>query len=408
MTRSLTPWLHLPAHRSWLDAEGGRLLGFAERARRDDGGFAWLDDTGTPVLDRPVETWITARMTHVFSLASLRGVPTAGPHADHGLAALGGLLRDDAHGGWYAAVQPGEGVVDDGKAAYVHAFVVLAAASATAAGRAGAAELLADALDVVERRFWSERERRCLESWDAAWSASEPYRGANSNMHCVEAFLAAGDVTEDDRWRQRALDIASYLVHDVARGSSWRLVEHFDEQWRPDLDHNRDRPDDPFRPYGATVGHWLEWSRLLLHLDASLDAPPAWLLEGASALFAAAVEQGWGVDGRPGFVYTVGWDGEPVVRTRMHWVAAEGVLAAAALHRRTGDDRYERLYRAWWEHVCAVFLDRAGGSWHHELDPHNRPSATVWQGKPDVYHAYQATLLPQLPLAPSAAAYLAR
>ena len=51
------------------------------------------------------------------------------------------------------------------KAAYVHAFVVLAAASATAAGRPGGRDLLEDSLSVVDRRFWSEAEGRSLESW---------------------------------------------------------------------------------------------------------------------------------------------------------------------------------------------------------------------------------------------------
>ncbi|MDQ2781543.1 MAG: AGE family epimerase/isomerase, partial [Actinomycetota bacterium] len=36
------------------------------------------------------------------------------------------------------------------------------------------------------------------------------------------------------------------------------------------------------------------------------------------------------------------------------------------------------------------------GSWHHELDEQNHPSSNVWEGKPDVYHAYQAMLLPRL------------
>ena len=47
------------------------------------------------------------------------------------------------------------------------------------------------------------------------------------------------------------------------------------------------------------------------------------------------------------------------------------------------------------------------GSWHHELDPGNRPQASVWRGKPDLYHAVQATLLPRLPLSPSLASALA-
>jgi mannose/cellobiose epimerase-like protein (N-acyl-D-glucosamine 2-epimerase family) len=53
--------------------------------------------------------------------------------------------------------------------------------------------------------------------------------------------------------------------------------------------------------------------------------------------------------------------------------------------------------------VDAAFLDREQGSWRHELDPELRPGSGTWSGKPDVYHAIQATLLPRLPLAPTLA-----
>ena len=58
------------------------------------------------------------------------------------------------------------------------------------------------------------------------------------------------------------------------------------------------------------------------------------------------------------------------------------------------------------EWTSAVFLDHQLGSWRHELDPANRPSHTVWTGKPDTYHAFQATLFPRLPLTPTLPAAL--
>ena len=49
---------------------------------------------------------------------------------------------------------------------------------------------------------------------------------------------------------------------------------------------------------------------------------------------------------------------------------------------------------------------RGGGSWFHQLDRSNRPAASVWSGKPDLYHVVQATLLPRLPAAPGLAVAL--
>ena len=402
-----TAWLATPAHARWLEAEGDRLLEFSRAARHPSGGFAWLDTSGRPALDRPVELWISCRMTHVFSLGHLLGRPGCGPLADHGLQALAGRFRDPVHGGWYAAVDS-DGPVSREKSAYPHAFVVLAAASATCAGRPGAEELLGEALDVLLTRFWDEEHGMVVEEWDETFSTLDAYRGVNANMHTVEAFLAAADATGDRTLLDRALRIMTRVVHDLGPAHEWRLPEHFDEQWKPLLEYNSDTPAHPFRPYGATIGHWLEWARLSLNLWAALDpdARPDWMLEHAKALFEASVREGWAVDGADGFVYTVDWEGSPVVQERMHWVAAEATATASALHAATGDPSYAAWYATWWDHLADVFIDDELGSWRHELDARNRPSGVVWNGKPDTYHAFQATLFPRLPLTPTLAAAL--
>jgi sulfoquinovose isomerase len=400
-------WLHNPAHARWLEEEGNRLLDFARASLHPDGGFAWLDDDGVPEFGRPRELWITCRMTHVYSLGHLMGRPDCGALADHGIAALREVFHDDTHGGWFAQVGPVGPTVTD-KTAYEHAFVVLAGASATAAGRAGARELLDDALTVLLDRFWDSEHGMVVEEWDRGWSTLDDYRGVNANMHTVEALLAAADVLEDSTLREKAQRILTRVVHDSAAGNQWRIPEHFDASWDALPDYNLDEPAHPFRPYGATIGHWLEWSRLALHLRAGLgELAPSWLLDDARSLFAAAIREGWSVDGREGFVYTVDWDGNPVVRERMNWVAAEAVAAAAALHAATGDPSYEVWYETWWEHIDAVFRDPERGSWRHELSPQNEPSRVTWQGKPDIYHAFQATLIPRLPLSPTLAEALA-
>ncbi len=402
----MVDWLSSPAHARWLEAEGDRLLGFG-RAARHPLGFGWLDRAGVLDAGRPFPLWITCRMTHVYALAHLMGRPGSAALVDHGLAALAGPFRDAAHGGWYTALRPDSLPAPPQKAAYEHAFVMLAAASATAAGRPRARELLREALRVHDAHFWDDEHGMVVEEWDASFSRLDGYRGANANMHTVEALLAAADVLGEEALRQRALRIVSRVVGELAPAHDWRIPEHFDEAWSPDLDYHRDQPAHPFRPYGATVGHSLEWARLTVQLGAALgDDAPGWLVEHAGRLFETAVRDGWAVDGAEGFVYTVDWDGTPVVRQRMHWVAAEALVAAAALYAATGEQAYTDWYRTWWDHVVAHLRDTARGSWIHELSPANEPSAETWDGKPDVYHAFQATLLPRLPLAPTAATAL--
>jgi mannose/cellobiose epimerase-like protein (N-acyl-D-glucosamine 2-epimerase family) len=383
----------------------GRLLDFAERSRLPDGGFGYLGADGQVDADRPVETWIVARMTHVFGLAQLLGRPGAADLVRHGVAALAQApLHDAERGGWRAAAD------DDAKTAYVHAFVLLAGSTATTAGVDGGRALLDEALDVWQARFWDEDAALAVEEWDRAWTRIDGYRGVNANMHGVEASLAAADAlaaaepATADRLRAQALRTTERVVRGWARERDWRLPEHFTTDWVPLPDHNRDDPAHPFRPYGVTVGHQFEWSRLALHVRAGTPDPPAWLLEDAVALFEAAVTRGWAADGHDGFCYTLGWDDRPLVVARMHWVLCEAVAAATVLAAATGDPRYLDLARRWRGHGERHFLDPATGSWHHELTPSGGPATGTWSGKPDAYHLAQMLLLDGRPVRGSVAA----
>lgn len=369
-----------------LRQEADRLLDFGRAARHPGGGFGWLDEHGRLDLTHPVEAWITCRMTHCYALATILGDPSTADLVDHGVHALRTTLRDERYGGWHSGTTPD-------KEAYAHAFVVLAAASATAAGHPDAADLLDDALSVVDERFWREADGLVVDTFSTDWQRLDPYRGANANMHVVEALLAAADVTGERLWHDRASRIVDRVLAIVSAHGG-RLPEHFDERWQPVPAYNVDEPGHPFRPYGVTIGHLFEWARLAVATNAGH-------VERARALYRHAADRGWSADGADGFVYTTDFADRPVVRERMHWVVAEALAAAWSLHRSTEETTYLDDFRRWWQYAEHHVIDHAGGSWHHELDDHNRPSARVWSGKPDIYHAYQAMLLPLLPTAHS-------
>ena len=400
------PWPDLPTHREWLHAQARSLLTFGRRTPSADGGAYWLDERGNPLPQNGIHAWITARTVHVYSLGHLMGIPGCTPIAQAALDGLTGRLHDSEYGGWLASV--GQHDADGTKAAYAHAFVLLAASSGVTAGLDGAEALLADAQRVLLDRFWDEDAGLAVDEWDRTFGTLDSYRGINANMHLVEACLAAADVTGDHAWLERACRISQFVVTQ-AETNNWRIPEHFDADWHPQLELNRDRPGDQFKPYGATVGHALEWSRLLIHLEAALGADnhTDWLTP-ATALFDRAVTDGWAADGADGFVYTTDWSGQPVVRERMHWVIAEALGAAVTLWHRTRDAAYANWYAQWWDYTQRYVIDHENGSWHHELNADNRPAATVWAGKPDLYHAFQATLLPLLPLTPSFATAIAQ
>jgi mannose/cellobiose epimerase-like protein (N-acyl-D-glucosamine 2-epimerase family) len=403
MTPAIPP--AAPGGRAWRAEQRDAVLRFAARSALPDGGFGWLDAAGDIDPTRDLELWLNARMTYVFSLASLLD-GSVHPLAEHGVRTLHALFADPRYGGWYRSVRSDGTPVETTKGCYEHAFMVLAGSTAHVAGVPDADPLLEDALATHARHFWDEPAGRCRESWNADWTQLEPYRGVNSNMHTVEAYLFAADATGDPIWRRRALSICDHLMNDAARRNGWRIPEHFDAAWRVDLDYNADAPADPFRPYGATPGHGFEWARLLLDVEASLDDPPEWLLEAATALFTTAARDGAPVaDGT--LVYTTDWSGRPVVRERFHWVLAEAVAAADALARRTGDAIGVEEAGRWWAAIDEHFVDRSAGSWHHELGDDLHVSSRTWSGKPDAYHIVNAMLLPDLPLAPCLATALA-
>jgi sulfoquinovose isomerase len=382
---------------AWRADEVRRLLTFGAPSVDGRDGAAWLDDDGRPDAGQPVHTWITSRMAHTYALGDLLGVPGCDERADRALAGLTGTLHDAEHGGWFASVGPGD-AVDGTKAAYAHAFVVLAAASATQAGRPGADELLDEALGVLDERFWEAEAHLLADEWDRAWLELSTYRGINANMHGVEALLAASDATGDARWRDRAGRVVERTVAWAA-DNDWRIPEHFSAEWAPDLEFNADRPHDQFKPYGSTPGHGFEWARLMLQLDVAAEQVGRHT-DAAVQLFERASADGF--DGT-GFVYTVDWTGRPVERRRFHWVVAEAVAAAEVLTVVTGSSRYAEQAADWWDLVRQRFVDDERGSWHHELDTSNEPSGEVWAGKPDIYHAVQALLIPDLPLTGSLA-----
>lgn len=381
---------------TWLDREARRVLDFPREPFPPEGGAYWLDDDGSPRPDLPVYTWITARTAYVYSLAHLARIPGAAFRAEVALRGLAGPLRDPVSGGWVESADPGS----TDKTAYAHASVLLATTTALRAGIPGARELFEEALAIVDTHFWDDHHGMSRDTLSRDWSHCSSYRGLNANMHFVEAFLAVPE-HEAPGIRDRALGICR-RVAGWAGENDGRLPEHFDEQWMPLLELGRDAPADPFRPYGSTPGHGFEWARLLA--GAAVDAGAAdrpWLQDAAIALYDRAARDGWARDGHPGFVYTVDWTGEPVVDQRLFWVAAEAVAAAEVLLRATGEPRYETDRTAWWRYIAEYLVDAERGSWIHELDARNRPASTIWSGKPDLYHAYQACIIPGLPLASS-------
>ena len=382
-------------NREFLKQNAEELLAFGTRFPSPGGSSYYLWDDGTPKKERNRETWITCRMTHVYSIGSMMGFEGAKDLAAAGLKALKGELKDVVNGGWYPGVTADGAILPD-KQCYAHAFVILASSSAYLAGIEGAKEVLDEALALYNEKFWDEEEGLAYDTWNTEFTVLDDYRGLNANMHTVEAFLAVADALESEEYRIRAGRIIDHTIA-WAMANEYRIPEHFTKDWVPDLEKNADRPDDPFKPYGATPGHGIEWARLITQWCESSDLSDeskAEYIDAACRLYERAIEDAWCADGMEGIVYTTDWKGNPVVHDRMHWTLAEAINTSAVLYRVTGKEQYANDYAMFMRYLDVVVMDHRNGSWFHQLDEHNRLKGTVWPGKSDLYHAFQSMLIP--------------
>lgn len=235
-SRDFLRWLKLGALPLWS------RLGVGE-----DGGFAEaLDDDGAAVGDFR-RGRVQARQAYVFSLASDWGW-------GEGYAALAarGLARFEAtnlrpDGLYRTRVTAGGAVLDDTASLYDQAFVLLATATAAAAGIEPDRQRRTAARLVVSL----EALRLAQGGWREA--AGHPFQ-ANAHMHLLEAALAWEMLEPDGPWAAMADAIVALAQARFIDDRGGFLREFFDEAWRP-AEGEAGRLVEP--------GHQFEWAWLL-------------------------------------------------------------------------------------------------------------------------------------------------
>lgn len=418
-------WLESTEHQRWLSRQLQDLLEHGHAAWAPT-GFGYFRPDGHLDTDRPIDLAITARMTFAFSVGVLLGIPGSRRYADHGIRCLHTYFRDREHGGWYTAIdhdptEDGHGNPwpdGDKKWQYAHAFLILAAATATNANRPGAHELLIEALQDQELHWYDEETGLVADRYNRDWSICEPYRGMNALMHTAEAYLAASEALQQPKWAERAGRMLEFAYSEASQ-YDWRVPEHHDENWVPILDYNIEAPNTPYYPYGYVIGHGMELARLGLQWRAALREEglkePGHLGRGAASLFKRAREDGWRRNGRPGFIYTADFEGNPVLSERLQWVLSEAICATVALRRAALDEGatigdveiFEHCYHSWVDYLNDYMMLEPGVL-ARQLNADNEPMEGTISARPDVYHSIQALLIGRVPLWPPIGAALSR
>lgn len=278
--------------------------------------------------------------------------------AEHGLEHLKNQHRQ--HTGHYAWVLNGNTVVEGQAMAYGHAFVMLCAASCVKAGIDSARPIIDAIWDFVEAQFWEAPHRAYADERDASLQQLDPYRGQNANMHMCEALIAAWQATGEARYLERATILANRFCFELAEQSGGLIWEHYKTDWSVDMQYNIDKPDDLFKPWGFQPGHQVEWSKLLLQLNAA--QPSEHWIQKAEFLFNTAMSKGWD-DTFGGLVYGVAPNDEFADTHKYFWVHAEAFAAAWRLYRVTGVETYREHYNRLWQWSWTHLIDHEYGAW---------------------------------------------
>ena len=389
-----------PGHREWLDAECRRLLAFGARVVHPLGGAAWLDDRGRPDLDQGIRTWITARTVHVNSLGVLLGVPGSADLAAGALAGLTGPLHDADHGGWFTAASP-ERSPRPGR------------------GQVRLRPRLRDA-GRVERRAGGHRG-----SGGPAGGGRDGLRGAvlgrgvRPLRRPVGRVLAAGrplprPQREHARGRGDARGRGRHRSYDVARArrpdrrlrgrpgrcprraAARALRRDVDPRPRAQPRPARRRRSSPSARRSAT--RWSGHGCCSTSRHRSGPTPRTRCCPPRSSSSTVRSPTAGRATVRPASsTPPTGTAAPSSVRGCTGWRPRRSPRRPRCTSGRERRRTTTTTARGG-SHVVDHVVDLEAGSWHHELDPANRPAASVWPGKPDLYHAVQATLLPRLPL----------
>ena len=220
----------------------------------------------------------------------------------------------------------------------------------------------------MEKRFWQAGSGLYADEATPDWSLVSDYRGQNANMHSCEAMLAAFEATGDEKYLNRAYQLAKKFVVEMAEKTDGLIWEHYKKNLDVDWEYNKDDPKNLYRPWGFQPGHQTEWAKLLLILHR--HRPEQWMADRARFLFDRALAVSWDRS-QGGIFYGFTPEGNICDDDKYFWVHAETIAAAARLALVTGDDQYWQWYDRIWDYSSSYLIDSDHGAWYRVLDRQN-------------------------------------
>ncbi|MEO9947318.1 AGE family epimerase/isomerase [Paraglaciecola sp.] len=336
-----------------VDESGGYFQNFKDNGEVFNGGFKQLVSSTRIIVNY-------ARAATALNRSHYKDI------AEHGLTYL-----EQVH--WQPSTESYAWTLQDHKAldmtqqAYGYAFVMLAYAAVHKHGVRDGLSDMRRTFDLLENKFWQADFGLYADEISPTGVLSD-YRGQNSNMHLCEAMIAAFEASAEPQYLERAKVLAKNITQGQANLTNGLVWEHYQVDFQPDWEYNKEDPKNLYRPWGFQPGHQTEWAKLLIAIYR--HSKESWLLEKAQELFDLAYEKSWDKE-HGGLIYGFAPDGSWCDDDKYFWVQAESFAAAAMLYQETHNIKYLDAYRELWDYSWHNLVDHQYGAWFRVLKRNN-------------------------------------
>ena len=354
----------------------------------EGGFFEALDEDGRPLVSLSKTVLVQARLTYVFSHASvLGGDETLRSAADHGFDFLRrASVLTGRFEGWHRATTNHGEIIDPACDAYDQAFVIFAMAwYHRASGSPEALHLAEQAYGFFESHLADKSYGGFFEEYPATGKLP---RRQNPHMHLLEAVLAMHAATGDVAWIDRATRLINLFTDVFLDKNSGSLAEFFDSNWQI-ADGEAGLLREP--------GHQFEWVWLLHQYKLQAGSTPTATVaaikldEYASRLFDFGCRHGIDADGPlQGLVFdSVSAQGLALAPSKLLWPQTEYIKACIARYEVTKDLSFRALAASHMKLMREHFFRSDGANWINHVARDGSPLVTQTPARV-LYHLFLA------------------
>ena len=360
-----------PAIRKWLFNDA--MPWWTEHGLdRQHGGYVEqfsLDGTDNGATYK--RTRVTGRQIYVFSQAALLGWKDGAQAAEHGFHFLTRRCWLGEKAGFARTVTRAGDILDPTPDLYDLAFALFGFAwYLRASGDASALLWAHRTLDGIETRLRHPSGQGYRHELNSSESIQQ-----NPHMHLIEACLATYASSKEQRFADKAVEIADLFRTKFYDPKSQTLCEIFQDDWSR-ASGEAGRRIEP--------GHQFEW---------------AWILSSAQALIGLNFEdeirgliefgERFGIGERGQVRNIVRDDGVPINSGSRSWPNAERIKAAVALYELDGVDPTHAIDTSA-QHLFSNHLHHTpAGTWIDEFDENGAPLSTLIPSS-SLYHVVLA------------------